>query len=302
MKGTTINKISRTLDDFLRYTTYNPDSMIAIVNMLDSAATERFTEEYLENNTGLMQVNGGVVNGVYCAVFPSRDVFDYLDTENIANAVLFVKHAMEWEELGNGFVPLSDKQLRLLRDRRISLYSAHAPVDNNRTFAPSVCFARQIEYNIVDELVEHGRNYGWVLEVPEGTTYDGLHQRLLNVTGLKNIQRYHHHCSVRKIAVTAGGGDHIPALEQSFSKGCDTYVTGILFFRGSDYAKEHNPKFVDRLKESGLNGFGVSHYLSEVEGIRTLAGSLGERLPIPVKFIEEKKKRNILQESWGLEL
>ena len=302
MKETTVNEVGKTLDDFLSYTTYNPDSMVTIVNMLDRDATERFSGEYLRNNTGLMQANGRVVNGVYCAVFPSEDVFDYLAAENIANAVLLVKHAMEWEELGNGFIPLKNEQLELLKDRRISLYSAHAPVDNNRTCAPSVCFAKQLGYSIVDELVENGRNYGWVLEVPEGTTYDELHRHLLKVTGFKNIQRYHHHNPVRKIAVTAGGGDYIPALEQSLSKGCDTYVTGILFFRGSDYAREHNPIFVERLKESGLNGFGASHYLSEVEGIKTLAGLLNGILPVPVRFIEEQKKRNNLEENWGLKL
>ncbi|MBI2668945.1 Nif3-like dinuclear metal center hexameric protein [Candidatus Woesearchaeota archaeon] len=302
MKETTVNKVGKTLDDFLSYRTYNPDSMVTIVNMLDPVATKRFSEEYLGNKTGLMQVNGSVVDGVYCAVFPSEDVFDYLATENIADAVLFVKHAMEWEELGHGFVPLKNEQLELLKDRKISLYSAHAPIDNNKTFAPSVCFARQLGYDIVDELAEKCRNYGWVLEVPQGTTYDKLHQRLLRATGLNGIQRYYHHDPVRRIAVTAGGGDYIPALEQSLSKGCDTYVTGILFFRGSDYARENNPIFVERLKKGGLNGFGASHYLSEVEGIKTLAGLLNSILPVPVRFIEEQNKRNNLEENWGLEL
>jgi putative NIF3 family GTP cyclohydrolase 1 type 2 len=302
MKKITIDGISRTLDDFLSYETYNPDSMVAIVNMLEPSAKERFSEEYLSNLTGLMQVNGNLADRVYCAVFPSRDVFNYLFSENVADAVLFVKHAMEWEELGSGFVPLTEEQLKLLGNRKISLYSAHAPVDNNRTFAPSMSFARQIGYPIVDELAEKGRNYGWVLEVAEGTTYDELHQLLIKITGLNAIQRYHHHDSVGRIAVTAGGGDYIPALEQALGKGCDTYITGILFFRGSDYAREHNPIFVKKLKESGLNGFGASHYFSEVEGIKTFAEVLGDVLPIPVTFIEEKKKQKQLKEKWGLEI
>lgn len=302
MKRTTIDEIRKTLDDFLNYKTYNPDSMVTIVNMLDPSAKERFSEEYLRNSTGLMQVNGNLAGRVYCAVFPSKDVFDYLSAENVTEAVLFVKHAMEWEELGGGFVPLTEKQLKLLRDRKISLYSAHAPVDNNRIFAPSMGFARQLGYPIVDELAERSRNYGWVLEVAEGATYDELHQRLLRVTDLSTIQRHYHHDSVGRIAVTAGGGDYIPALEQALSKGCDTYVTGILFFRGSDYAREHNPIFVKRLKESGLNGFGASHYLSEVEGIKTFADILGDILPIPATFIEEKKKQKQLKENWGVEI
>ena len=302
MKKITIDEISRTLDDFLSYKTYNPDSMVAIVNMLDPSAKERFSEEYLSNSTGLMQVNGNLADRAYCAVFPSKDVFDYLSYENVADAVLFVKHAMEWQESGSGFVPLTEEQLKLLKDRGISLYSAHAPVDNNRTFAPSMGFARQIGYPIIDELAEKGRNYGWVLEVAEGTTYNELYQRLLMITGLNAVQRHYHHDYVGRIAVTAGGGDYIPALEQALSKGCDTYVTGILFFRGSDYAREHNPIFVERLKESGLNGFGASHYLSEVEGIRTFADVLRDILPIPVTFIEEKKKQKHLKENWGLEI
>ncbi|MAG78438.1 hypothetical protein CL616_03675 [archaeon] len=302
MKGTTTEQISRTLDDFHRYKIYNPDSMVTIVNRLDQDASGRFLKNYLKNNQGLMQANGSIVNGVYCAVFPSEDVFDYLNVEKISDAILFVKHAMEWEELGRGFVPLKDRQLEFLKNRRISLYSAHAPVDNNKTFAPSVCFARQLEHNIVDELAEKGRNYGWVLEVPEGITYDQFYQCLLGVTGLKNTQKYNHHDLVKRIAVTAGGGDYISTLEQAFTKECDTYVTGILFFRGSDYAREQNPIFVDRLKEIGLNGFGVSHYLSEVEGIKTLANLLNEILSVPVRFIEEQKKRKHLEENWGFEL
>ena len=302
MKKITLDTISNTLDDFLKYTDYNPDPMVTIVNLLDKDAKERFSEIYLENKGGLMLANSNVITGMYCAVFPSEDVFDYLTIENVTDSVLFVKHAMEWEELGKGFVSFTDEQLKFLKDRRISLYSAHAPVDNNKIFAPSACFARQLGYNLVDELSEKGRNYGWVLEAPKGTTYDKLHQHLLKVTGLKYLQRFYHHDSIKKIAVTAGGGDYIPALEQSLSKECDTYITGILYFRGSDYAREHNPLFVERLKESGFNGFGASHYLSEVEGIKTLSGLLSGILSVPVKFIEEQKKRNYLEENWGLEL
>ena len=287
----TIDNISKKLDNFFSYNYFNPDSMVSIVNLLDPEAEHRFLEGYLKNETGLMQRNSDYVYGVLCAVFPSEDVFDYINEKNVTESLLIVKHSMEWEEFGRGFVPFKDEQLDLLKEKKISLYSTHAPVDNNRKFAPSLCFAQQLGYKIVDELEECGRNYGWILEIPEETTYEKLKQHLLEAIGLKDIQRYYHHPFIKRIAVTAGGGDHITALEQALAKNCDTYVTGILFFRGSEYSREHNPLFVATLKENGLNGFGVSHYLSEVEGIRTLADILEGHLSIPVRFVEEIKKK-----------
>ena len=299
---TNINIICNTLDNFLGYKNYCPDSMITIVNLLDRNTPDRFLEDYLRNNGGLMQENSHDVNKLYCAVFPSEDVFEYLAKENSSNTILFVKHAMEWEELGSGFIPLKDEQLEFLRNRKISLYSAHAPVDNNKVFAPSACFAKQLGYDVTDELTENGRNYGWIVETPQKITYAELTKQLLKVTGLKSIQSLHIHDHIRKIAIVSGGGDYVPILTQSATKGADTYVTGILFFRGSDYAKEHNPGFIEKLREMGINGLGASHYLTEVEGIKTLANLLNKILPIPVEFIEEKRKRNNLEKKWGLQL
>ena len=287
------------LDDVLRYADF-PDPMIDIVKATDSNANNRFKPEYLEKKSGLLVHNGSHSGRVIFAAFPSEDVFDFISGEDIRDSVLFVKHPLEWEEMGKGFIPLSEEQVKLLENRDISLYSAHSPVDNSPSFSPSHCFAEQWGLEIIEELAEGGRNYGYIVKAPEGTTYEKAKGILLKITGLNRLQEHRCRERVERIAVTAGGGDYLPALEQSIQKGCDTYATGILFFRGSDYAKTHNPRFVARLKEAGLNGLGASHYLTEVDGVRNLAIFLESTLGVPVSFVYEKKKASQLREQSGM--
>jgi len=289
-------KLTEIFDKVLNYDKY-PDFIVDILCMFDENAKYRFNENYLNKKTGLM-INNDKANKILLSSFPSTDVFEYINEREIYDSLLFVKHPLEWEELGVGFRPMKVKEFEFLMNRRISVYSAHSPLDNNVNFSPSKCFSENWPFKIVDDLAQNGRNFGYIIETNK-KTFNEIKEIFMKIVSLPNLQEIYSHNDISRIAIVAGGGDDVSWAQIAKEKNCDTYVTGILKFVGSEYAQENNPKFIKFLENNNMNGFGGSHYLTEIQGMHKFSKYLSSLTNIPVFFIEENKKISELKLNWG---
>ena len=290
------------LDNYLRYQDY-PDFIINILQEVDLYSSERYNRDYLRKATGLMLRCGDKVEAVYCAVFPSDDLIVQLTKYNACNALLIIKHPMDWEELGVGFVPMSSQLLDEVKCRSISVYCAHAAHDNFRDCSPSKEMARNLPLTVNKAIQdENGRIFGYLAENTRPLSFTEFRTILTSAFRLPKIQERFAHNQVRRVAVVSGGGDNGNWLRIIEGMGCDTYLTGILYFRGSDYAQQYNPVFIKELMDSKLNAFGISHYFSERNGSIALAQSLSEQLGLEGKFLPEEKKEEEIRVNWGYQL
>lgn len=290
--------VATVIDNHFSYVDF-PDSIVGIVTMLDPHSGSRFERGYVGQQTGLMRVSGDDVFEIYCAAFPSPDVFSRLKEQGVQDALLMVKHPMDWRELGRGFVPLTDQQLMFLDQRRISLYSIHAPLDNCEDVSPSYHFSLEVGDEVRYPIEVDGRNFGYVVDFPNAVSFNDIKERLKKQYGLSKLQEHCDHDLVYTAAIIAGGGDDVGLLERAKRFDCDTYVTGILHFRGSEFAREHNPRFIAALQDSSLNALGVTHYFSELSGLSRLPEHMGQALNLPITFIFENGKAKELKTAWG---
>lgn len=284
------------LDNFFNYADY-PDSIIDTLVRTDTKAISRFNEDYFQKKSGLMIQNDLHISSICCAAFPSDDLISHI--ENVNNALLLVKHPMDWNEFSEGFIPISEKLLNELKHREISLYCAHSAHDNHLSCSPSVGLAQVFNGDILEIMRdEQDRVFGCVVEIQNSLRFEDLKSLLSQTFGLISFQEYFVHDRVRRIAVVAGGGDNSDWLTLAKDKFCDTYLTGILHFRGSQYARRNNPIFIDTLKASGLNAVGISHYFSEQRGSRLLAELLATTLKLPTSYLSEVDKAQLIQRTW----
>lgn len=290
------------VDAALRYRDY-PDFIIDILQEVDAHALERYERPYLAKAGGLMLRHGDTVGALYTAVFPSDDLIAHCAERRISDALLIVKHPMDWDDLGVGFIPISPTLLDELRRRGISLYCAHAAHDNFERCSPSAELAKALNLTMVEALRDQrGRIFGYLAESGRALPYQDFRSLAGSVFGLSKLQERQAREHVRRVAVISGGGDNGDWLRIARERGCDTYLTGILHFRGSRYAREHNPSFIEALKASELNALGLSHYFSEQGGSIALAQVLGTSLGLPAAFLPEEHKAQAIRDSWGMHL
>jgi putative NIF3 family GTP cyclohydrolase 1 type 2 len=165
------------------------------------------------------------VERVATCVFPS----DRIVASLVPGTLLFSEHPLDFAD-EPGFIPLSRETFETMRERGLSFYNAHAPLDMHPEVSPSRLCAEGVG---LEELVE----YFPICEgIPGGAAILG--QSRLSVEGLADALRSYLGPEIKvhvltrprgeagRVAIVAGGGATVEILEASLERGCQTYVTG----------------------------------------------------------------------------
>jgi len=174
---------------------------------------------------GLMVRGAEEVRAAATCVFPGDEVIEQLEP----GTLLFSEHPLDFADRP-GFLPLARESFETMRERGISLYHAHAPLDQHAELAPSRLLAEGVrldgtaDYAPVDPAVPGGAAIIGDSEL----TVDGLADAARAFLGPKIpvlvLTRTQQHAG--RVAIVAGGGASRGILEASLERGCETYVTG----------------------------------------------------------------------------
>jgi putative NIF3 family GTP cyclohydrolase 1 type 2 len=174
---------------------------------------------------GLMVRGADDVRAAATCVFPGDDVVAQLEP----GTLLFSEHPLDFSDRP-GFVPLSRESFEAMRERGISFYHAHAPLDQHPRLAPSKLLAEGIGLDGIEDYFQIDA------ALPEGAavigdshlTLDGLADSIRAFLGpdipVRVLTRTHQ--GGGRVAIVAGGGASREILEASLARGCETYVTG----------------------------------------------------------------------------
>jgi putative NIF3 family GTP cyclohydrolase 1 type 2 len=200
------------------------------------------------------------VEGVATCVFPSDRIVAGLEPATF----LFTEHPLDFAD-EPGFLPLSPETYELMRERGISLYNAHAPLDMHPEVSPSRLCARGVG-------LEDLETYFPICEgIPGGAAIIG--ESRLNIDGLADALRSYLGSEIKvhvltrpraeagRVAMVAGGGALVEALEASLERGCRTYVTGNAATNCRlDFVQEQVRAFRERADAAGVALLDAMHY------------------------------------------
>jgi putative NIF3 family GTP cyclohydrolase 1 type 2 len=193
-------------------------------------------------------------------VFPSDRIVASLEP----GTLLFSEHPLDFAD-EPGFLPLSRETFETMRERGISFYNAHAPLDMHPEVSPSRLCAEGVG---LEELVE----YFPICEgIPGGAAVVG--QTRLSVEGLADALRAYLGPEIKvhvltrprseagRVAMVAGGGATVDLLEASLERGCQTYVTGNAATTCRlDFVQAEVRAFRERADEAGVALVDAMHY------------------------------------------
>ncbi|MBW6462432.1 MAG: Nif3-like dinuclear metal center hexameric protein [DPANN group archaeon] len=266
---------------------YKKDIFRQIQPILDKHFETYCTINYKNYFSGLMLDNTDKIEKIFCVVFPSEEIILKLAKQTNKNSLIFSHHPMDWNQFGSGFVPISKRSYELLKTNKISLFVLHDVLDYHPKYAPSIQLLKHLNIKNSKRLYINGEPLGvyFDLNIERLNIFEEELKRKLN---LKKLQKVIFNNKIKRICVVAGGGDNIEFISAANDVGCDTYITGIVYFRGNEYAKKNNPPFIAKAKELKINLLGCSHYVTEKFSLLAMTDYF-KSLDIKVDFIEDIK-------------
>jgi putative NIF3 family GTP cyclohydrolase 1 type 2 len=195
-------------------------------------------------------------------VFPS----DRLIADLPPGTLLFSEHAADFAD-EPGFLPLSRVTFEIMRQRGISFYAVHLPLDVHPEVSPSrLCAGGMGVTNLEDFFPVGGLPGGAAVIGDSELSLDELTRRLHAYLGeevpVQTLRQVHDQAG--RVAVAAGGGADPAALQDALARGCTTYVTGNADSRCRlDFLQDILRAFRTRIEQANVNLVDATHYGTE---------------------------------------
>ena len=223
---------------------------------------EYVCDNFKERSIGLLCDFTDEINKVYTAVFPSDKVLTKILGDGTTNAMLFVHHPCDWDlgkEPGKAFYPMNAELLQKLKDRRVSLFNFHYPLDNFGEYSTGKTLADALGLQIEKPF---GMFDGAVCAVICTTDCKDIHElnaRYSRVVGHETkLYQYGSDEIVNgKIGICAGGGNDTGVIRELIENNINVLISG-LSVNNSYSAEAHELE-----RENGINLIGGTHYSSE---------------------------------------
>jgi putative NIF3 family GTP cyclohydrolase 1 type 2 len=235
---------------------------------------------------GIVLDNTSEVKKVYTATIPDLDILDKLIQTDQTDILLFSHHAMGYDPTMAGFpfYDIPEDYLLKLKQKRISFYMLHTPLDKNGEYSTSVNLARNLGLDITGEFCEFlGVKCGVICNTDKKTP-DELAEYVRSVVGheVKLIRNGDNFIQDSRVAITAGGGSVGFAAKELVELGINMYVTGCTRQVPS---VESITEFHRIIEERKINVIGATHYSTEKYACIAMIRYF-EKLGVQAEFLE----------------
>lgn len=224
------------------------------------------------------------ITKVYTAVFPSQKVMQKILDDKAENALLFVHHPAIWDirTSPDVFHQMDRKQLQKFKEKNISIYNLHVPLDNYGNYSTSVTLAKALDIKPNKEFAPYFGGFAGVIGKTEIPTIQELKKKFESALGHKaSIYNYgNNEIKNGKVAIVAGGGNSIDILEEIKENKINTFVTGITA------KNSHSKAAHDFAKENKINILGGTHYSTEKFACIAMCDYF-EKQGLPSRFIDD---------------
>lgn len=282
------------LDKIFQPSQFPPDtpfsrSLPRAYELQDINYKEYFFPDFLSFFNGLMINNSSLYNKVYLTVFLSEEILDKIFLENSHNTLIFTHHPVGMETSGRGFLPLREEYLKKLREREISVYAVHSPMDINPSYSPSLSIANQLRLEKQQMFDFDGEGYHGVAgELAQPTMFNELIGKLKILFDINQINYIQKNEVVKKIGIIAGGGADVAYIKEAIGLGCDVYLTGDYLNKiNNEYSIQKRIEFESVSDQLDISMVECSHYATEKIVFLNEIKSLFDSIGLDNSFVEQ---------------
>ena len=243
-------------------------------------------------------INGGKPIGkVICVSFFNDEIANKLLEDTTEGIMIFSHHPIQMEcgdpqgSMGKGFLPVNPKLLIMLKDRGVSVYSCHAPLDAGSVsgLGTNEAIVKILNAKVISQYYPYAHGFAArVCELPEAMSIPKLIELLkqklnlpyVDLQGMKDME-------VKKVVVLAGGGGSFNDINGAEEQGVDCIITGEVTAKiEGERGDKERLALNDYYPNAKISAIGISHPGSEflamydiVEWIKSSIGIDAEALP-----------------------
>ena len=219
------------------------------------------SDNFKERSMGIVCDFAAKISKVYTAVFPTKKIMQKTLDDGTQDAMLFVHHPCIWDirKALKVFQSMDKRLLQQFKDKKISIYNLHTPLDNFGEYSTSVTLAKALRIKIEKPFAPYFGALCGVLGKTNLATVQNLRGKFQEAIGHK-VSLYSYGDNDIKygaVAVVAGGGNEVDILKEIYKAGVNTFITGITV------KNDHSEKAHESAKKHRINVLGGTHYSTE---------------------------------------
>lgn len=242
------------------------------------------SENFKKRSMGLVCDFSTEINKVYTAVFPSKEVMQRILVDKAQDALLFVHHPLIWDirKASEVFQQMDRDLLQQFKDRRISIYNLHVPLDNFGEYSTSVSLANALGIKPEKPFAPYFGALAGVFGKTELVTIQDLKKAFEKAVG-HQVSLYNYGDDKIKegiVAVVAGGGLD-ETIEEIAQNNVNILITGI------SAKNNHSKKSHEFAEKHKINILGGTHYSTEKFACISMCKYF-EKLGLSSEFIEDQ--------------
>ncbi|MBL7078183.1 Nif3-like dinuclear metal center hexameric protein [Candidatus Shapirobacteria bacterium] len=251
---------------------------------MDSVA-DFLCDNFKKRSMGLVCDFANKINKVYTAVFPSKKVMQKILIGGTCDAMLFVHHPSIWDirKAPEVFQQMDRDLLRQFKNKRISIYNLHVPLDNFGDYSTSVSLAKVLGIKPEKAFAPYfGSLYGVFGKTNLATVYEVKEKFEFAVGHGVSLYKYgDDEIKNGVVALITGGGNEVEMLEKITKEGVNVFVTGVAL--KNDFSKKAH-EFAEKHK---INILGGTHYSTEKFACMAMVDYF-KKLGLPAEFVEDE--------------
>jgi putative NIF3 family GTP cyclohydrolase 1 type 2 len=223
------------------------------------------------------------INNVYTAVFPSEKVLHKI-ISNSENAMLFLHHPAIWDiKKPSVFYNMDTLLLEMLKEKHISIYCLHTPLDNFSEYSTSKALADALDIETIKPFVDYYGGLCGVIGKTKFKTVNELKNKYSETVGHETkLYQYGDNKILEGIvAVCAGGGNDTFVVEELIKNNIKTLITGVTLKNNYSVATH------DLEEKNQINIIGGTHYSSEKFACIAMCKYFS-KVGLPAEFIDDE--------------
>ncbi|TQR17530.1 Nif3-like dinuclear metal center hexameric protein [Psychrobacillus vulpis] len=276
-----LNEIVARLDHEFQIETFGKDISFSrfiptVYDPLKFGWKNTFEEKFVELFNGLMLRGAPHVEKVFLAVFPTDSVLERFIEESKEGDMLFMHHPLLMEcgdpkgKWGKGFVPIKEKYITQIKEKKLSVYTCHIPMDCHKQLGTNIAMARALNATIINS-DDINNEFVLYCEV-EKTNSEELIAKLKEIFEIPYVDfEGQIQNEIQKVALVAGCGDVVDWMVEAEKNGVQAYISGEIHCHiDNEYGKQKFKSMMDFASTTSMSLIGVSHAASEFLVLKTL--------------------------------
>lgn len=295
-----LEKIISKLDEEFQINGFGKDPAFSrfipqVYDQIDFNWHSAFEKRFVSIFNGLMIKGAQNVHQVFLAVFPTDHVLKtFISTSNPGD-LLFMHHPLLMEcgdpqgKWGKGFVPIQEKYIKQIKEKQLSIYTCHIPMDCHKSLGTNAAIAKAL--NVASIYKNEGNEfilYGTINK----TNTDQLMTNLLHIFDIPYVDfEGQKRENIEHVAIVAGCGDVVDWMKEAEQNGIQAYISGEIHCHiDNKYGKYKYNQMMEFAKDTKMSLIGVSHSASEYLAHRTVIKEwLEQHIPIQTVLIPQEK-------------